>query len=317
MFPAMVRSADTSRVLVSAWLLGAALLPLAGPASAQDRLACSPEQERGVQVFADSVRAAKPGDPRYVPVPFPTSDRDVLIDFDQQVRRMFQRPHREGWTGMWQRLEEHTLGVLYRELSGRLTGLYRGQLPQYQRLMDVLDDDGARFEVVRGENWSFQRCGALFPLRNWFLVRIFQRADGVEIARFVLSQAGLLGHGGAAEPGVPLHSLLTPEQLPKTRNAPAAEVAGAVRYVTTYGDRCYEPLVPCIARQAATSQSIDLLMPPGVVFRVSLVERLHVVVRDARYDASYREAQRGLAPGERLVALGPEVYGVAEPIAPP
>ena len=270
-----------------------------------------------MQAFADSVRAAKPGDPRYVPVPFPTSDRDVLIDFDQQLRRLLRRPHRAGWTGTLQRLEEHTLGVLYREVSGRLTGLYRGQLPQYQRLMDVLDDDGARFEVVRGESWSFFRCSALFPLRDWFLVRIFLRADGAEIGRFVLSQAGLLGHGGAADPAVPLHPLLSPELLRKARNVPAAEAAGALRFVTADGDRCFEPLEPCIARESATEHAIDILVPPGIAYRVSLVERLHAVVRDARYDASYREARRGLAQGEWLIALGPEVYGVAVPVAPP
>src|SRR5258708_35157978 len=89
---------------------------------------CDPSGEPGWQTFEHAMRVAKPGSTVYVPVPFPTTQEQVVQDYLYQYRSV-------------------------------LKGL-PARNPYEPRVIGDLGSGRVRYEVLRIENWTISRCHA-------------------------------------------------------------------------------------------------------------------------------------------------------------
>ena len=105
------------------------------------------------QIYVEAVRARKPDDLRYVRFPFPQTDEEVLADFKYAI------------------LEQ---------------GSHRGD---DQQISEGVRRNAYRYEILRITSWSGDYCTE-FHRSPSFLLRIFDRAGGVEVTRVTIDETG-------------------------------------------------------------------------------------------------------------------------------
>ncbi|HTG31799.1 MAG TPA: hypothetical protein VLB76_02620 [Thermoanaerobaculia bacterium] len=113
--------------------------------------------------YREAVRKATPGSPLYAPHPYPRNDQEVIDNFRYAY---FNR--------------------LFRETS--LEKLPSREIPIYK----ALSANALRAEVLKVENWDLSRCTANHPHPYYNLLRFFDPATGVEVARSEQFDTGLM-----------------------------------------------------------------------------------------------------------------------------
>jgi hypothetical protein len=132
--------------------------------------------------YAAAVKAAAPDTPLYAPHPFPRTDAEVFANF----------------------VAFHTSAFADTPLAAMSS--------HDQRLFTALQEQRIRYEVVDVENWSPLRCAVPKSRQAWLVLRLFDAADGTELARASVDDTGHVGRlrhrpsGRELAPILDLHS---------------------------------------------------------------------------------------------------------------
>jgi len=230
------------------------------------------------------IRDASPGDPEYVPHPYPKTESEIFEDFRYAfLNRLVQNP--------------------------------KDVAPRHRRTFDALQAGTLHYEIVRVENWEPQRCGVDQPRRSYFLLRLVE--DGTEIARCALHRSGLFSafmprdHGGQ-----PLEDLSNLGAIVQKRfGVDLKPSRGQFVALSGLPEPCL-PLVPCVAFQAAGKVYLVnrdcylFVIEPGAAQLSILelaerpIEPLPVPVNEGRAGRPWITVGFSAREG-RLVALGP------------
>ena len=236
--------------------------------------------------YEKQVRAAAPGDSKYVPYPYPKSPSDVFEDF----RYAFLN-----------RLVTDTSQIA----------------PRHQSTYDALQNGDFDYKVVRVENWSASRCGTTHPAPYYHLVRLFDGA-GREISRTAINANGIFSIFAELDGRQPaLDDLSSMGSTVHERFGIEAKPT-QTQYVTTDGlpVRC-SPIVPCpvFRSEGATF----LVNHDYYLFRIAPdapglsvqdlahrpIDPLHRSVNAGRRTTPWISVGYGALEG-RLVAVGPK-----------
>jgi hypothetical protein len=248
---------------------------------------CPPEGEARWRAFEQQVRTATPGSRVYVPKPYPATPRQVIADYlyFYRGRHLELRDPRS--------LPANETLVLEGILNSTLT-----------------------YEVLRVENWTSMRCGRDGKRRDFYhLVRVFDAASGVELARVMMDASGLfftsvnMQEDERSEPPA-----LQRRRLPDPPDAMARvnarfKIHGELpQYVTTFGTiDCYFER-PCLAfRQAGKSY----VLYQDEIFEIPANGPKLLNGKDVGTPETNPPLLRSLAPDERLISLGGPVWTIA------
>jgi hypothetical protein len=251
------------------------LLAAAAPSLAWNVVQCEASTQANRSAFAAKVRAAKPGDPLYVRIPFPKTDSEVVTDLVDQF-----------------------VDVYAGKSSGRFTPIAQ-----------AMARGAYRYEVLRVEDWSPSRCaGAGNHGDFYYLVIIRDAATGADIAHASINEVGLAGT--LALPSAPLHEI-TPLEAAAGKLAAHGVNGRDAQYVTTWGSLECHPLRPCVASRNENGLYLvhddDVyLLPIGgriVSFRNELLTEQH----RAKFTAT-------LGVDDRYTSLGGDSYVVAKKV---
>jgi hypothetical protein len=269
------------------WLIVAPSVSVAQPWSLGD--GCGPANRASQELFVQTVKAAKPGSTVYVPKPYPTTDRQVILDFLYQFKQL----HLERTDP--RRLPDNELPVLNAVLNSR-----------------------ARYAVQRVENWTPTQCSKEQRRDFYFLLRIFDAAGGAELARIALNATGLLSMMDNYYGPIPLTPL--PELAASMAETAAAyNLHGEVpEYVTTLGSISCLPTRPCLAFRQGDD---GYILYKGALYQLASSAPRLVQGRDVGTIATSARVMASLRDGESLVSLGGSAWTVArrleKPIDPP
>ncbi|HEV2722598.1 MAG TPA: hypothetical protein VG323_21425 [Thermoanaerobaculia bacterium] len=135
---------------------------LASQAFAWSPEVCNAGDLSGRARFEAVMRTMKPGDPAYVVKPFPRNNAEVIADFTQQAQDKLNKPVapflRAGQNALQQAMEQGALHIA----------------------------------VVREANWRNHRCVQYRSGETVFLLRLYDTAKGVEVARATIEESGLM-----------------------------------------------------------------------------------------------------------------------------
>jgi len=280
------------------------------------------------EAFEKSVRTAKPGTDLYAPYPYPKTDAEIFEDFAYGYRRFYSPWNAGGDQGIVQ-AAWGSLVASCRTLIRELDELFQpplvrqaagSQRAAVRRLRETLGAGDAAHQVIRVVEWSPLYCMPERRLATSFLVRLFDRVDGAEIARGVVGEEGLLRQGSIARPDLgaafdepPSGHRLIPLD---SAMASAEHVLGArptrLQYVSTWGTLECSPIIPCVALKASGS---SYLLKGGVLYRLDFPAQTFSF-RDFANPFS-REAWRARLDklGEMVVSLGDDVMTAAVPVS--
>jgi len=278
-----------ARVEAKAKILGVMVLLVCAPVAAEPWSLehCDPAGETGWQAFEHEMRVAKPGSQVYVPVPFPTTQDQVVQDYLYQY---------------WPVVK----GLNPKNLN-----------PNEPRVMSDLAGGKVRYEVLRIENWTITRCRREQKRDFYNLVRVFE-PNGTEVTRAVINDSGLMttwNNLPASVPG-PVAS--------QSRTLPPAEVAMAQlnsalgldgvdpEYVATAGTIDCLPTHPCLAFHVG---ELSYLAFGEEVFEVSAGGPRLTLGKEVGSPAADATLKR-LRAGERLISLGGARFTIGRRVDP-
>jgi hypothetical protein len=187
----------------------------------RERAGAHPDPTANWRRYEQDVRGAEPGDPKYVPHPFPRTPDQVFEDF----RYAFLN-----------RLVTDPLNIAERH-RGTYDALSRGEV---------------QFKVERVENWTPARCSEDRPIPFYHLVRLFDGEE--EISRAAIHASGLFAVYSALDGGEwPLDDLSEVESIVLRRFGIETKPTQA-QYVFLDGlpGRC-SPVMPCVAFQSGST----------------------------------------------------------------
>lgn len=242
---------------------------------------CPSESATQRAAFEKGMLAADPGDPLYLPHPFPRTSEQAVEDFLFAHRRAVASadPMRKGDA----------------------------------RLFDTVDAGDARFVVVRVANWTPARCGAPFGQTDFhYLVRVFDKTRGEEITRASVAESGRV-YQLIHRPEDPEQASFTMKELPKLTVPASLQAPRNVQYVQTWGQLKCPALKPCIAFR---SGGRSYLAREGVVYRLE-VEAPVSFRTDLGSPGARKAFLSTLAekPGA-LVSVGGDHAAIAVPVEP-
>jgi hypothetical protein len=239
----------------------------------------------------DSVRKARPGDPDYVVHPYPTTAKLVFADFVSQFQ------------DSWSRQAAQDIPAPERSL---LAGLAAGKV---------------RYEVLEVAEWRAQRCSRIFGKKDLvFLLRLFDKANGNELARITLQDSGLLATlDFAPEDGGEIQLTDGHRLEPLERALAAARQAGIkashVQYVAVGSPSlaCYDS-IPCIALRQGTRA---FLYRSGQLFELEYQKTRISNEKLIRNTPERAAVAKSLGPHRHVVSLGGDDMTIARPVAGP
>lgn len=250
-------------------------------------VSCDPSGEPRWHEFEQSVRAAKPGAPLYVPKPYPTNDSEVVADFLYRFRAL----HRS---------------------SGQ-SGLRPMSIPNDDRVVDGISNGRVSYRVTRIENWTQMRCGWQHRADFYYLVQVFETAGGAEITRADLDNSGEfvglinMPVSGPVEPSA--RRLLPPPAVAMDELNHALGIEGTdAEYVTTFGTIDCDMAFPCLAFHQA---GLSFVAYHNEVFEVSPTGPNLVQGKDVGTLEKNQQVIGGLATEERLISLGGPTWTIA------
>ncbi len=251
------------------------LLAAAAPLAAWNVVQCDASTPAKRDEFAAKVRAAKPGDPLYVSIPFPKKDSDVVTDLVDQF-----------------------VDVYAGKSNGRFTPI-----------AEAMARGAYRYEVLRVEDWSPARCaGAGNHGDFYYLVIVRDAATGVDIAHASINEVGLAGT--LALPAAPDKEITTLDAAAGKFAAHGVHGHDA-QYVTTWGSLECHALRPCVASRnengvyLAHDDDVFLLPISGRV--VSFRNELLNEQQRGKFNAT-------LGLDDRFTSLGGDSYVVAKKV---
>lgn len=265
------------------WLIVAPSVTLAQPWSLGG--GCGPVNRESQELFVRTVKAAKPGSTVYVPKPYPTTDRQVILDFLYQFKQL----HLERTDP--KKLPDNELPVLNAVLNSR-----------------------ARYAVQRVENWTPMQCSKEQRRDFYFLLRIFDAAGGAELARIALNATGLLSMMDNYYKPIPFTAL---QEVTASMTATAAvyNLHGEdPEYVATFGSISCLPTRPCLAFRQGDD---GYILFKGALYQVPGSAPRLVQGRDVGTLATSGKVMASLMDGERLVSLGGSAWAVARRLQKP
>jgi hypothetical protein len=278
------------RILIN--LAFAALL--ANQAFAWNPEVCSANELAGRGQFQAYMRAAKPGDPMYVPNPFPRNDREVLDDFLLQAKDKVRRRS--------------------------APFLEQGQ----RALKRAIDNDTLHIGVVRETNWRNYRCVSYRSGEIVYLLRLYDTETATEIARATLEESGLMnGIMYPLDRTAPIWStpLLTLPQAEQLLNAAVGKVTD-LQYAMSHGTIGCDEWLPCVAGRIAGRDGYAIVSYNGIYTIDAGSRRIDQSALSAKDKAAVASSARAfnsllnsLGPHEGLTTLGSNYDVIATKVA--
>lgn len=232
--------------------------------------------------YAAAVEAAAPDTPLYAPHPFPSTDAQVFADF----------------------LAFHASAFGDTPLDS--------MPPSEQRLFTALAEQRIRYEVVEVENWSPLRCAVPNSRRRWSVLRLYDMADGTELARATVDDVGHVGRLRHR----PLDRELDPMvDLPAARSAIRGFASDArdAQLVGAWGTVGCDELDPCVAMRG--SDSVYLLSRrSGELFRFDLDSPRLSFRSDLAAGRRAATLTQAAERGVRLISLGGDSLTEVQPV---
>ncbi len=250
---------------------------------------CPPENSAKAESVRTELRLAAPGSSAYVPIPYPTTEGQVIEDLEYQF-----------------------LDLWSKDLPTEVPS-------DVQPALKALKSKSARFEVLEFADWRSARCGFVYGQTDFrYLIRVFPARDEEELARIVINNTGLLGTfvtPRAATFGreTGFESIESMEDL-RARSEVAAG-ASDFQYVAVsgFGLNCSD-VRPCIAFRVSGRAHLS---QGGKIYALDLTRPGVTGVRPEEVSLGTPKsagAESALGPGEHLVALGTNVLAVAVPV---
>lgn len=236
----------------------------------------------------DSIRKSRPGDPDYVVHPYPSTPELVFRDFVSQFQDSWsQRPSKD-------------IPAPERSL---LASLAAGQV---------------RYQVLEVTEWRAQRCSRIFGQKDTvFLLRLFDKATGGELARITLQESGLLATlDFATEDGREIQLTDGHRLEPFDRALAAAQRAGIkakdLQYVAVGSPSlaCYDS-VPCIALRQGNRA---FLYRSGQLFELEYQKTRISNQKLIRNTPERAAVAKTLGPHQHVVSLGGDDMTIARPV---
>lgn len=254
---------------------------------------CGPENAVSWSEFRKKMQEASPGSPIYVPHPFPNTREKVIENFLNQ----------------------------YHEIWPRSSDLFEEEKP----LAAAIAKGDVRFDILRVENWTGNRCGDEQERKFYYLLRIFNSA-GTELARAALAESGLWAtnaYATAAERAEPparqARRLPAPAEAAKDLRARFGVSGSSPQYVASGGHVRCDLTAPCLAVRAGGSVYIlspkmnELFEIPAKARRARFDRRL---LGPAQVTRGLRQMADSLGPEERMFDLGGMTFTVARRVQP-
>ena len=269
-------------------ILGAIMLLACARLGAEpwSMISCDPSGEAGWRTFEQAARAAKPGSPLYIPVPFPTTSDQVVRDYLYQYWSLIKGMDAKNWQ------------------------------PNEARVMGDLSSGKVTFQVLRVENWTVSRCHEDQKRDFYNLVRVFEPA-GTEVARAVINDSGLLTTWNNLPAMVPGAVASQSRALPPAATAMAQlnsefGLDGVdPEYVATFGTLNCVLTHPCLAFHQS---GLSYVAFGNQIFEVSASEPMLTMGKEVGSPAEEALLKR-LAPGERLISLGGKAFTIGRRVS--
>ena len=239
------------------------------------------------------MRTAAPGSTVYVPKPFPTTIPQVVQDFLYQYRSFH-----------YERADPNKL--------------LAGELP----LLNGILSSTVTFSVQKVANWTDLHCGREQRRDFFYLIRAFDAASGVELARATLNVSGLSSMRRNATSAFPFPPLPDPAVAMQEVAAAYGITGDSPQYVTTLGTIFCDFTAPCLAFRKGADAYIFFKHPrfPSALFKIAGNEPRLVLQPGEQLEAGLA---RGPLPPlrtdgtERLFPLGARTWTVAREVKVP
>lgn len=197
---------------------------------------CNGNDFAGRARFEALMRAAKPGDPVYVPKPFPHNNDDVIQDFYHQAQDQVSMPS--------------------------ATFLEPGQ----SVLRRAMDRGTLHIGIVREANWRNYRCALYRSGETVYLLRLYDTQTGGEIARATIEESGLMnGIMYPLDRTAPIWSrpLLTLPAAEQLLNSAVGKVVD-VQYTMSHGTIGCDEWLPCVAGRLVGHEGYAIVSYNGI-----------------------------------------------------
>jgi hypothetical protein len=267
-------------VKTRAALLTALLLSASASASAWTLVDCPPEIVKTWAPQEQAFRAAKPGDPLYLPRPFPKTTEEVLEDYRYDFQRL---------------LKDTPAPSLPQGAAAVLEGMRKGTL---------------RYDVLRIVNWSPTRCLKERRLDAYHLIRVFDGRGGWEITRSVLDESGRLTVITSTLEGG--RNLRSPAEELRSAASRLKVQGQDPQYVTTFGTLRCTNITPCLAFRNGGRVYLDSY--DGNLFEIDLKGRRLEMGKDIGTPEMNEPVLKSLGAEGRLVSLGGRVFVTARKV---
>ena len=276
--PRATRSMKAFLPIVLASILSLPTVALAGDLWSLGE--CSAELSQRRADFKKRLLTAQPGDPLFLPHPFPTTPDHAVEDFVYAHRKVIESQGRQA-------------------------------RPNDVRFFETIDSGNAHFVVSRVSTWTMRRCQEHQQVESYFLIQVFDERSGLEITRAAIDDSGRIFQF-VHRPDDPALGEFTMSELPKlVAPSSLAEVRDA-QYVEVTGPSLRCPaLKPCVAFKSGAEsylsvggRTLRLLPEDTISFRDKLG---NPATRDA-YLLSLEERP------EVLVSLGGDHLALAVPV---
>jgi len=238
--------------------------------------------------YSNVLRRAKPTDRMYVPKPFPQNDAQIIEDFNFQFRylRSVQAPEQ--------------------------------MRPQEKQLLALLNGGRLDTKVIPVENWTGRRCLGARDGDRMYLLRFYDGRTHSEVARATLQDSGLMDATAYREPGVDpawwTIAIPAPDDAAKTVGALVGQHLIDAQYVTTYGTFECNALLPCVSMRSPSTNTTYIADQSGHVVALPMNAKRFSRAHDLAQVEDIERVKKTLAPGQRLMSLGGDVYAVVEKV---
>ena len=242
---------------------------------------CRQRQTEKWAEFSRLMREAKPGSSIYAPKPYPSSDSQIIEDFEYAYPSMLK--------GMKEIPED--------------------ELPLFQGVKSR----SLRYRIRRVENWEPSRCWSEQQNDYYFLLDIFSAVSGGHVARATLMQSGLIASWritSATESFAQRDEPGLNEAVRQVREAFGLNV-NSPQYVGFWGTIYCTFWAPCVAFR---SPGKVYLFHRGELFEFSETAKAHPDSDVMPYRGGYPNPNMPLAENERRVSIGQDHWVVARKV---
>jgi len=260
-----------------------ALFASTAPAAGWTLVDCPPEVVKTWAPQETALRAARPGDPLYLPRPFPKAREEVVQDYVHEFQRL---------------LKDTPPASLPKGAAAVLEGMRRGTL---------------RYDVLRIVNWSPTRCVKERRLDAYHLLRVVDGRSGLEITRSVLDESGRLTvisttmEDERTDSPARQEVRLRPPDVALRDGKARFRIRGeSPQYVTTFGTLRCTTFAPCLAFRGAGH--VYLISYDGDLFEIDQKGRRLEMGKDIGSPELNDPILKSLGPEGRVVSLGGKVF---------